>query len=240
MPNLLIVGDTNIGKTMIVKKFQRMYPMDENRNGNAIVYPVLYIQAPPEPSITQFLNLILDEINAPFKPNDRKEKKKYQVLKILPQIGLKILIIDEIHHILAGSLNVQKQFINYIKFFGNQLEIPIVGVGILDAYHAVYNDEQLSNRFERVKLERWKYSEEYLKLLASFEKHINLKNRSNLIAEEISKKILLMSEGIIGEISTIINKAGVVAIETGEEKITIDILNKLDWIFPSKRKLYPS
>lgn len=44
-------------------------------------------------------------------------------------VGLRILVIDEIHHILAGNLTRQKIFLNVIKFLGNELEIPIVVSG---------------------------------------------------------------------------------------------------------------
>ena len=66
-----------------------------------------------------------------------------------------MLIIDEIHHILAGNLNRQKGFLNVIKYLGNELEIPVVGVGTRDAYRAIQTDPQLANRFEPAVLPRW-------------------------------------------------------------------------------------
>jgi len=79
-------------------------------------------------------------------------------------------VIDEIHHVLAGNLNKQRHFLNTIKYLGNELQIPIVGVGIKEAFNAIQTDPQLANRFEPVLLPRWELNTGFLKLLASFER----------------------------------------------------------------------
>src|SRR2546423_1765777 len=67
----------------------------------------------------------------------------------------RMLIIDEIHHVLAGSLLQQHNFLNTIKHLSNELQIPIVGVGTREAFNALQTDPQLANRFEPVFLPRW-------------------------------------------------------------------------------------
>lgn len=49
MPNMLLVGDTNNGKTMLVSHFLRQHPAHDNPHGNGIIAPVVLIQAPPTP-----------------------------------------------------------------------------------------------------------------------------------------------------------------------------------------------
>ncbi len=39
------------------------------------------------------------------------------------------------------------KFLNLIRFLGNQLRIPLVGVGTREAYLAIRSDDQLENRF---------------------------------------------------------------------------------------------
>ena len=64
-----------------------------------------------------------------------------------PLLGAyKFFIIDEIHNILAGSTHKQREFLNILRFLGNELQLPIVGVGIKDAYLAIRSDDQLENR----------------------------------------------------------------------------------------------
>ena len=180
MPNMLLVGDTNNGKTMLVYHFLRQHPAHDNPNGNGIIAPVVLIQAPPTPDESRFYNAILDLLFAPYKAHDRTDKKLAQVLYLLKYINTKMLIIDEIHHILSGSLNKQKAFLNVIKYMGNELQIPIVGVGIKDAYRAIQTDSQLANRFEPAVLPRWEMDKNFLRLLMSFERMLPLKQPSNL------------------------------------------------------------
>ena len=77
---------------------------------------------------------------------------------------------------------------------------------------------------------------DYLKLLASFERMLPLKKPSNLVETNLSIKLLAMSEGIIGELASILTKAAVKAIKSGKEQITLEIVNSIKWTQPSKRK----
>ena len=236
MPNLLIVGDTNNGKTMLVERFHSLHPASDEPDGVAVSVPVLVVQAPPVPDEGRFYNAILELLFAPYKPSDRVDKKQFQVIKLLKQVGLKMLIIDEVHHILAGNLNRQKGFLNVIKYLGNELEIPVVGVGTRDAYRAIQTDPQLSNRFEPAVLPRWELDELFLRLLMSFERMLPLKEASNLHEMTLAIRLMSLSEGYIGELSQLLSAAAVHAIQSGREKIDGKILDEIRWTSPSQRK----
>jgi len=239
MPNLLIVGDTNNGKTMLVKRFCSQHKPDDNPEGEAAVVPVLFMQAPPVPDEGRFYNTILELLFAPYKPGDRPDRKQFQAMKVMKAVGLKMLVIDEIHHILAGSMTKQKAFLNVIKYLGNELEIPIVGVGTRDAFRAIQTDPQLSNRFDQTLLPRWHNDDEFLRLLATFERAIPLRYPSSLIDGPLADKIYSMSEGYLGEISRVLICAAVKAVETRQERIDKKLLDHIDWVPPSERRKEP-
>ncbi len=236
MPNLLIVGDTNNGKTVLVNKFCRKHQPYIKDEDSTLVAPVLYIQAPPKPDERRFYNNILDAINSPYRLNEKVEYKQRQVIEILSTIKTRMLIIDEIHHILAGNLSAQRYFLNVIKYLANELKIVIVGVGTRDAFNAIQTDPQMANRFEPALLQKWQLNNDYLRLLKSFETLLPLQKESYLTSKEIAIRILNLSEGVIGEISTLLKKAAILAIESSEEKITKEILDKVDYVTPSARK----
>ena len=236
MPNLLLYGDTNNGKTMIVNRFHQLHLAHDNPGGDGIVLPILIVQCPPVPDENRFYNAILEKLFAPYKSSDRVDKKQFQAIKTLERVRLKVLVLDELHNLIAGNTNRQRHFLNTIKYLGNELQIPIVGVGTKDALVALRTDPQLANRFEPAELPRWQMGKDYLKLLASFERMLPLKKPSNLIETNLAIKLLSMSEGIIGELSAILTKAAVKAIKSGKEQITVELLNSIKWIQPSKRK----
>lgn len=236
MPNLLVVGDTNNGKTMLVQRFCAQHPADDNPDGDGIRVPVLFVQAPPIPDEGRFYNAILELLFAPYKPNDRVDKKQFQVIKLLKYVGLRMLVIDEIHHVLAGNLNRQRAFLNVLKYLGNELQVPIVAVGTRDAFRALQTDPQLANRFEPVLLPRWEFDTDFLRLLASFERMLPLREPSMLHDTSMATKLFSMCEGYIGELSRLLTSAAVHAVEMRREKIDERVLSEIGWISPSDRK----
>jgi hypothetical protein len=236
MPNLLIVGDTNNGKTMLVQRFRSLHPATERDDNGGSIVPVLDIQAPPLPDEARFYGTILDRLFSPYSSSGRVERRQAQTIRLLHYVGLKMLIVDEIHHVLAGNLNKQRAFLNVIKYLGNELQVPIVAVGTRDAFQALHSDPQLANRFEPVLLPRWEMNEDFLRLLVSFERMIPLKKASVLPSPKLAARILSLTEGHIGEMSLLLTKAAIAAVESGEEKITLGGLDQVDWISPSGRK----
>ncbi len=158
------------------------------------------MQAPPLPDERRFYRAILATVFAPFRPSKTAGNLQFEVVQLLSVIGMKMLVIDEIQHVLAGPMLKQRHFLNVIKYLGNELQIPIVAVGTYDAFHAIGTDPQLANRFEPVLLPRWTMTEDYLRLLASFEVALALQRRSRLAQTTLAQKILSLTEGTIGEI----------------------------------------
>lgn len=236
MPNLLIVGDTNNGKTMLVERFRRRHPAHDNLRGEGVRVPVLAIQAPPTPDEGRFYNAILERLFAPYKPHDRVDRKQTQVLKLLNYVGLRMLVIDEVHHILAGNLNKQRAFLNVLKYLGNELMVPIVAIGTRDAFRAIQTDPQLANRFEPAVLPRWAFDTDFLRLLASFERMLPLRKPSTLHETSMATKLFSMSEGYLGELAALLNLAAVAAVRSERECIDARTLSELPWTTPSDRR----
>lgn len=236
MPNLLLVGDSNNGKTVLLTRFAESNNSYIDEITQELILPVLIIQAPPEPDEKRFYNSILENLYAPYKNSEKIESRQQRVIHLLKKIQLKILIIDEIHHLLAGTLSKQRTFLNVIKYLSNELKISIVCSGTREAFNAIQTDPQLANRFEPKILSKWQFDEDYLRLLASFEKILPLKEPSNLIEKSIANAILMKSEGLLGEIAKILELSTILAIETGIEKINKNIIDNIDYVSPSDRK----
>jgi len=236
MGALLVCARTNNGKSVLLKKFFDSYKPIITPGTDRINIPVVYVQAPPKPVEKAFFIKILEALNAPHRASSSAMMLRNQVYTILRTVETKMLIIDEIHHILAGAYLNQRAFLNEIKCMANDLQIVIVGAGIKDALSAINTDSQIANRFEPAILPPWKLDEDYFRLLSSFEAILPLKERSNLTKEELAVKILSMSGNTIGEITTIIKKAAIMAVRTGKECIDLPILNNINYVGPENRQ----
>lgn len=236
MPNLLIVGPTNNGKTMLVEKFRRQHPVTTSDDTQTEQIPILAMQMPSEPTISRFYTMLLYSLNAPSFRSRRVSDLEELSLRILRQVGLRMLVIDELHNVLAGSGPQQRQFLNLLRFLGNELRIPLVCVGTKEAYLAIRSDDQLENRFEPFSLPLWTLDDEFSSLLASFAAVLPLRRASQLHLPDIAHYILSKSEGTIGEITTLLTRSAILAVETGSECIDRQILGLVDYSSPTERR----
>ncbi len=236
MPNMLLVGESNNGKTMLIDRFLQLHKADPNPTGDAIRIPVLYVQAPPGPDERGLYNSILHKLFKRQRPSESTDLKRDRVVDLLKQVELGMIVIDEIHHLLAGPTLKQRNFLNVLKYLGNELCVPLVGVGTVDAVRAVQIDPQIQNRFVPTVLPRWELNVEFARLLSSFERVIPLKHQSNLSEKELATKLLMLSGGTIGELSQLLNQAAVTAIKTGAERIDLKTLVSCKYTPPSERK----
>ena len=126
MPNLLLVGPTNNGKSMIVEKFRRAHPASSDADQEHI--PVLVVQMPSEPSVIRFYVALLAAMGAPLRPRPRLPEMEQLALALLRKVGVRLLVIDELHNVLAGNSVNRREFLNLLRFLGNELRIPLESV----------------------------------------------------------------------------------------------------------------
>jgi type II secretory pathway predicted ATPase ExeA len=238
MPNLLVVGDTGNGKTHIIRRFAEDHPFYTREEDGHLIAPVIYLQVPSDADERSFYHCLLDITETPYRAADRADRKQRQVINTLRGLETRLLVIDEIQHVLAGNQTKQRQFLNVLKYLSNELMLPMVGAGIRTAFNAIQHDEQLASRFEPIGLPRWKMGEEYQRLLLTFERLLPLKRPSNLAEEKMAYKLLSMSKGSLGEIAKILQWAAIQAIHTQEERITLSLLGQLDHSLNSELSSY--
>jgi len=230
MPNILIIGRSNNGKTEILREFLKRHPAEDRDELDTVYAPVVYIQSPPGPSEHLFLNKMLMMLGVGVKQNSSSEKKLLQLIQVLGRVQTKILMIDELNALLAGSVTKQRFFLNMLKYLSNELNISIVAAGTVDAKQAVNTDKQIKSRFPIRPITFWNSDVKFRKLLASFEYILPLKKESEIYKGEVAKKLYGLSEGTIGELANIVRSSAKYAIETGEEKITMDVVKNCRFV----------
>ncbi len=230
MPNMLIVARSNNGKTEILKEFIRRHPPEERLSMDSISAPVLYIQSPPAPNEHLFLNKALQIVWESVKTNESADKKLIKFMNILKRIEVKVLLIDELNSLLAGSPTKQRFFMNMLKYISNELKISIVCAGTAEAQLALSVDEQLKSRFPIRIIPRWQWSNDFRKLLVSFEHVLPLAEPSNLKELQLAKFLYGLSEGVIGDLASILRSAAEYAIKHEVEKIDEEIVKNCTFV----------
>ncbi len=236
MAGLLIVGESNNGKTRIINQFERSHPRQMCPESERTRIPVLVIQAPPSVDEGRLYTEIIHGMKAPFRAPARIDQRQHLAIRQMEIVGVRLLIIDEFHNALVARIQQRNAFLTAVRYLGNTLRIPIVCAGTKAAFNAVQTDPQLQNRLRPVELPRWQCNDEFRNLLSSFEKMVPLPQPSDLSTPETAKLIYTMTEGTIGEVADLVNRAAVFAIKNDKQRIDKRILQSVGYVPPSRRQ----
>jgi len=228
--SMLLVGDSNNGKTAMVKKF---YEMNIYRNEDEQLFfeHVMLIQAPNRADLHDLYNKMFQFFVVPYRKDEPISERENKIKHYCEVNEVKMIIIDEIQGALIGSVTKQMEFMSGIKNLSNVLKIPIVLVGIPKGVSLVSSDHQLKSRFVPTKIKKWQLDKDYLSLLYAIEKTLPLKEPSKIYEnEKLFTEILELSDGLIGDIVTICNLLAIEAIESGKEKIERKMLKEIEYV----------
>jgi hypothetical protein len=235
MHSLLIIGSTDNGKTSIRKRVEELYKRHPDDKGR-VIWPVVSIQMPPNPTELSFITAIIKGMIQPAfytKPHLALE----EAIELLRIHKVRLLIIDEVQHIIRLTPTRQRIIMDLIKFISNEAELPFLAFGTEEATNIFSYDRQLKNRFKIKELPRWDENN-FLRLMFSFMSILPLKKRTLLTTDssnpdpedlELADAILDKTNGTIGEISLVIRCAAIVAIQNKTERITRKIITDLDF-----------
>lgn len=219
MPSLAIYGDSGMGKTMIMKRFRDQHPPSFSSLTGKLKTPVLAMEMTSRPGERRFYAELLTLLGAPQRPRADIAQMEQAAMRIMEAIGVQVIVIDEVHNILAGTYREQRIVLNTLRFLSNRLQISLVCFGVNDAREAIGGDVQLARRFEQFTLSRWAANEQFEILIALILRNTPLRQPSVLTAKSL-RRMLQISEGITANLFHILNTLAIEAIESGQERIT--------------------
>lgn len=236
-PNLLLAGPTNNGKSWIIERFRRAHALPGSEDVECLT--VVAMQMPAEPTVARFYAALLAQLGAPVAqtgPAARKYALEQLAVRVLRGVGARMLVIDELHNMLGGTRTARGEFLILLRWLGNELRIPIVGVGTREAWLAIRTDPQLENRFEPVVLPPWRPGPEAARLLQGFATLLPLRRPSDLRDAELVRGVVTRTGGTIGEMAAFLRAAAEAAILGGDEGITGSVLDRATYRGPGERR----
>jgi replication-associated recombination protein RarA len=228
MPCLLLFGATGMGKTKILKKFIRDHPASFNPRTGVNSMPVVAMQMPPEPDEKAFYLQLLNALNAPSTYGHSVYQLRRIITDLLRFTKSRMLLIDEVHTLLASTYRQQRIMLNTLRYIANELNLTLVCAGTADAKRALLTDQQLADRFEAIELPPWRNDGDLKRLLASFQALLPLRRPSELATVEVRHEILQRTDGIMVRIIRLLEFLAIQSIKTGSEAITSDCFALLD------------
>lgn len=224
MRGLMLIGETNIGKTSLIQEF-----IDQNTDlsDKSHEWDFLYVEAPENPSIKALYIEILSacRVTAIWGTT---EQLKQRVITCLRELDVRMLFIDEIHNLLTAQSNrVLVQCRNAFKGLSNRLQIPIVLIGTKEAKQVISGDPQVRNRYPVFELLPFENDDDFETLLYTLESRLPLHKASYLYINPLRDTVFELSRGLLGNASIIIKESAIEAIERGSEHINLNIIEDL-------------
>jgi hypothetical protein len=221
MPCLLIFGDTGMGKTKIIRKFERLHPPTFCQATGVTRRPVVVAQIPPEPVERDLYRELLASLDAPALAGGTLAREKDVCRSLLRTVGARMIVLDEVNGMLAGTYRQQRIFLNALRFLANDLRAPLVCAGTDLARQALLTDAQLAERFEAFHLERWKNDGAFARLLKSLAAILPLRLASELESPEVRTRVHALTAGVTARIFRLIETGAEQAILSGKERLDL-------------------
>jgi len=219
MPCLLLFGTTGMGKSEILNRFAQQHALTYDQRAGITSMPVVVVQMPPQPTEEEFYTELLLAMN--YAEFERLPLRALRSLarRTLVDFGAKILVLDEIDKMLAGTARQQRVFLNTVRFLTNDLKIPIVCAGTEDARIAVMTDPNLADRFGAIELVPWRNDHALRQLMVSFAGLLPLRLPSLLDSQDARQRVISLTGGVTGRIFRLMEAAAIAAIRSGREMI---------------------
>ena len=225
MPGLLVHGASGIGKTMSARMLSRRYAPEYDPMAGVTHTPLLLLQAPPAPDERRFYLHILAAVGAPATAiavrSQNVASLEVRVIALLRDLGLRMIMIDEVHNLLAGTHREQRRFLNVLRYLSNELEVSLVCFGVSEAVDAIRGDVQLARRLDEHHLPNWRDDSEFSNMIQTLIAAMPLEKKSNLKVKSL-RQILALTGGITSRVFSLVKDLAIDAIRSGEECITDD------------------
>lgn len=212
-PCILVCAEPGCGKSALMNQLKRQNP--------EMGSPCVFITIDERLRNMKFAEVILEGIGLAPRLASNKNLCTDAIASYLQAKGIRAIVIDEFHEMLAGSKSEQLKSLSLLKgLSGHPFCLSIILLGTQAAQNALLGDPQLSRRYQIYNLPKWGFSSDFRNFVATMEQTLRLKNPSGLDQPDMLRFLLDLSDGIMDNIVKYLRGAAMYAIKSGEERMT--------------------
>ena len=222
---MLIVGDADNGKTLILQKLKSELQARATTDTGVIRIPLVLIQAPVGASRREFYGSLARAMHLPEIDRYPAARLRQRTIDAMRDAGTRAIAVDELHHLIAGGEARKRVIVDDLKYISNELGIPVFGAGTDRALMAISRDDQYLSRMPPIMIPPWEFNRPFLSLLTSLELALGIPSHG-LVNPNTAELIHKHSRGLIGRIVRIAKAAWMEAKLRNSQTITEDDVNR--------------
>lgn len=238
--NLLLIGESGVGKSTLLKRYVDRYPRIEHEDFTEI--PVLYIELETAPTPKKIAGQLLRAMGSPYWNKGTESELKVQLQCLLKACRVKVVIIDEANHLVdRGGEKTLHTTGDWLKVLLDETRIAFVLAGIPRVERLRQTNDQLRGRFrEVIAISRFSIADakaevEFRSALAAFKKLLKDLPAVDISGALLARSLVFATDGRLREVRRLLVRAVELAFAQSVPKLTVVTLSQAfcDVIFQS-------
>lgn len=229
--HLVILGESGIGKTTLLRVFSRLYPPRDVEDRTLI--PVLWASLPSNPTPKRIVASLLEAMGSPFAAKGKGDEPMTQLMTLLDACGVQLVLLDEVSHLVdRGRERTHYRYGDALKEIVDALGIPVVLTGIPRLKRLFDVNEQLRGRFSRRRVIK-PFSivgkddiNEFRSVVRSLQAKAKEVEAVDLTSKEMLPRIHMATNGLWRPLIDLLKEAVDLAVIGGEREITLGCMEK--------------
>ena len=224
-PITFLLTPSGMGAGTMINRVQAAFPASPQQDQRIHCYPAVVAHVPATASINEIGAEVCDFVGAPSHCIGGTSPNSTGWLKLLDQIGTRMLILKDMHALSCLSKTDRGRLLNFIRHATSRYELQVTLVGPPDLHPLVMNDPQLADRAQLIEVQPFKASDQALtSFLEAFLMWVPLRYTSDVCDDHSLRKLLVRrTNGTTRNMLDVLTRLGAFAIYSAEERITYDL-----------------
>ena len=215
---MLLMGESGAGKSTFGEEIAR------TTQGLVVM-----ISAEGARSIRELYGRVLQSLEGPVAKSTHTPDRELAVIRLFRALNVKALAVDEIQDLAKGTQREHERVLQGIKYLSNKACVPLFCLGTPESAKAFRVDKHMQRRLRPFHLPVWKLDQSFADLIGIVQATLPLRNVSALRNEAVLQYLIDISEGSLRDIMARITCAGVRAILSGKECLTLQGLKDAEF-----------
>ena len=233
-PCVILVGQSGMGKTSILREAQRRIALDfpEPAGGNEARHESMLRTVIPSGSTALKINLtLLWKQGWPITGKTHRIAD-LKVVELLRRQRTRLVGIDNVHAILTASGRARRDTLDAFRFLMSEGNVPMVVAGLDVAADIFSEDVELAYRSIIVRLSPWPPGEASQRLIRVLARGMNLVEPDRLAEPDIAAFLWQHSLGVTGNFKRLLHWGQKVARRHGRERVDFADIREAAQLLP--------